>query len=78
MDHLIVELEMLHDMEQTVREVQKKLKVTQDPQKSYADLKRHHKEFYVGDHVYLRVKPKKSSLRLGSCTKLSPWFCAPF
>ena len=32
----------------------------------------------VRDHVYLQVKPKKSSLKLGSCTKLAPWFCGPF
>ena len=26
----------------------------------------------------MQVKPKKSSLRLGSCTKLAPRFCGPF
>ena len=54
------------------------MKVAQDRQKSYSDLKRKHKEFSIGDHVYLRVKPKKSSLKLGSCAKLAPWFCGPF
>ena len=52
--------------------------MTQDRQKSYSYLKRQHKEFSVRDHVYLRVKSKKSSLRLGSCTKLAPWLCKPF
>jgi len=37
-----------------------------------------HKEFKVGDHVYLRVKPKKRSLKLGGCAKLAPRFCGPF
>jgi hypothetical protein len=32
----------------------------------------------VGDHVFLKVKAKKSSLKLGSCTKLAARFCAPF
>ena len=36
------------------------------------------KEFSVGDHVYLRVREKKSSLKLGSCAKLSPRYCGSF
>ena len=52
--------------------------VAQDCQKSYANLKRQHKEFSVENHVYLRFKPKKRSLKLGSYTKLAPQFCGPF
>ena len=37
-----------------------------------------HKEFSVGDHVYLRVRPRKSSLKLVSCAKLSPRYCGSF
>ena len=36
------------------------------------------RQFSVGDHVYLRVKAKKSSLKLRSCAKLSPRYCGPF
>ena len=36
------------------------------------------KEFCVGDHVYLRVREKNSSLKLGSCAKLSPRYCGSF
>ena len=36
------------------------------------------REFRVGDHVYLRVKAKKSSLKLGICAKLSPRYCGTF
>ena len=78
MDCLIIGPEMLQDMEQIVWEVQKNLKVVQDRQKSYADLERQHKEFSFRDHVYLRFKPKKSSLKLGSCTKFTSRFCGPF
>ena len=35
-------------------------------------------EFSVGDHVYLRVKVKKISLKLGSCAKLSPRYYGLF
>ena len=34
--------------------------------------------FSVGDHVYVRVREKKSSLKLGRCAKLSPRYCGPF
>ena len=34
--------------------------------------------FSVGDHVYLRVRPRNSSLKLRSCAKLSPSYCGPF
>ena len=37
-----------------------------------------HRDFSVGDHVYLRVREKKSSVKLGSCPKLSPIYCGLF
>jgi hypothetical protein len=36
------------------------------------------REFKVGEHVLMKVKPKKISLKLGSCTKLEAMFCGPF
>ena len=36
------------------------------------------REFKVGEHVLLKVKPKKISLKLGSCTKLEARFSGPF
>lgn len=47
-------------------------------QKSYACEHRVFKEFQVGEHVYLRINPKKISLRIGSCTKLSPHYYGTF
>jgi hypothetical protein len=32
----------------------------------------------VGDHVFLKVKANRSSLRLGNCSKLAARFCGPF
>jgi hypothetical protein len=32
----------------------------------------------MGDHVYLNVRPRKSSLRMGACAKLTPPYCRPF
>ena len=69
---------MLKEMEQEVVKIRQNLKATQDKQKSYLDKHRVEKEFTIGDHVYLRVRAKKSSLKLGSCEKLSPRYCGPF
>jgi len=41
-------------------------------------LKRTQKKLNVGDHAYLKVKPKKSTFKLGSCAKLSPRYSRPF
>ena len=54
------------------------MKDAQDMQKHYVDLKITHIEFQVGDHVYIKVNPKKSSLRLGKYSKLAPKYCGPF
>ena len=65
-------------MELIVKQVQGNLKIAQDRQKNQADLKRTPKEFQVGEHVFIKVRPKKSSLRLGSYAKLAPRYCGPF
>ena len=70
--------ELLKEMEQEVIKIRKNLKAAQDRHKSYAAKHRVNRDFSVGDHVYLRVRARKSSLKLGSCTKLSPRYCGPF
>jgi tRNA isopentenyl-2-thiomethyl-A-37 hydroxylase MiaE len=40
------------------------LKASQDRKKKYVDKNRTHREFKVGDHVFLKVKANKSSLKL--------------
>eukprot|EP00253_Pinus_taeda_P034815 PITA_34815 len=65
---------MLVEMEKEMQVIKKNLKLTKDRQKSYADEYRVFKEFQVGEQVYLCINPKKSSLRIGSCAKLAPWW----
>jgi hypothetical protein len=36
------------------------------------------REFKVGENLLLKVKTKKTSLKLGSCTKLAARLCRPF
>ena len=54
------------------------LKEAQDRKKSYVDQNRVFKEFQVREHVYLCIKPKNKSLKIGSCAKLEPRYCRPF
>jgi hypothetical protein len=54
------------------------LKAAQDNQKSYVDEGRVARKFQVGEHAFLKVKLKKSSLKLGSYTKLEVIYCGPF
>ena len=64
LNKIILGPELLKEMEQEVVKIRKNLKTAQDRQKSYADKNRVNRDFSVGDHVYLRVKAKKSSLSL--------------
>ena len=42
------------------------------------DKKRKDKDYQIDEHVYLKVKAKRSSLSLGRCRKLAIRFCGPF
>ena len=47
-------------------------------QKSYIDVRRRPLGFEVGDHVSLKVNPKRGVVRFGKRGKLSPRFIEPF
>ena len=32
----------------------------------------------MGEHLYIKVQPKKCTLKLGNCVKLAPQFSRPF
>ena len=61
-DRVVVGPELLKEMEDQMIKIKHNLKVAQDRQKSYADSNRTHREFKVGDHVFLKVKTNRSSL----------------
>ena len=61
-----------------MKQVQGNLKNAQDMKKIHSNLKRTQKEFQVGEHVFVKVKPRKSSFKLGICAKLAPRYCRPF
>lgn len=70
--------EMLQEMEDMVKKVRANLKAAQDRQKNFADRKRRLKEYQVGDHVYIRIQARKSTLQWSSCAKLAPRYFGPF
>jgi hypothetical protein len=65
-------------MEEQMIKIKQNLKAAQDRQKIYSDKGRTHKEFKVGDHVFLKVKANKSSLKLRNCSKLVAPYCRSF
>ena len=58
--------------------IRQRLLTAQSGQKSYADVRHRPLEFEVGDHVFLRVMPKRGVVRFGKRGKLSPRFIGPF
>jgi hypothetical protein len=70
--------DLLKKIEEQMVKIKHNLKVAQDRHKSYVDKKRTHIEFRVGEHVFLKVKSKRSSLKLGICPKLVERYCGPF
>ena len=68
----------LEEMDRQLQIMRETLKRASDRQKSYADLHRSSQTFKTGDKVFLRVKPKRSSLQLGKYKKLAYRYCGPY
>lgn len=75
---VMLRLEFLKEMVQEVAKIRQNINPTHDTQKTYEYLKKKLRECRVRAHVYLRVKPWKSSFKLGGCAKLAPRYCKPF
>ncbi|MCO5609163.1 hypothetical protein L7F22_063386 [Adiantum nelumboides] len=68
----------LEMMDQQLLIIRDNLKQVSDRQKSYADLHHSARSFSKDEWVFLRVKPKRSSLKLGKFRKLAFRYCGPF
>jgi hypothetical protein len=77
-DRSVIGIEFLREMEEKMLKIKHNLKDSRDRQKIYADKGKTHKEFKVGDHVFLKVKSNRISLKLGNCSKLAAIYCGPF
>ena len=69
---------LIRDTSVKVSLIRYRLLTDQSWQKSYADARRRPLEFEVGDHVFLKVMPKRGVVRFGKRGKLSPRFTGPF
>ena len=70
--------DLIRDTSEKVSLIRQRLLMAQSRQKSYADVRRRPLEFEVGDHVFLKVRPKRGVVRFDKRGKLSPRFIGPF
>ena len=77
-EHSITGLDLIRDTYEKVNLIRKHLLTAQSRQNSYADRRRRPLEFEVGDHVLLKVMPKRGVVRFGKQGKLAPRYIRPF
>ena len=70
--------DLIRDTSEKVSLIRQRLLTSQSRHKSYADVRRRPLEFEVGDHVFLKVMPKRGVVRFDKCGKLSPRFIGPY
>ena len=70
--------DMIRDTSEKVSLIRQRLLMAQNWQKSYAVVRRRPLELEIGDHVFLKVMPKRGVVRFGKRGKLSLRFIGPF
>ncbi|GJS32173.1 putative reverse transcriptase domain-containing protein [Tanacetum coccineum] len=57
--------EIIHETTEMIVQIRQCLQAVRDRQRSYANVRRKPLEFQVGDHVMLKVSPRKGVIRFG-------------
>ena len=70
--------DLIRDTFEKVDLIRKHLLTAWSRQKNYADRRRQPLEFEVGDHVFLKVMPKRRVIRFGMRGKLAMRYIGPF
>ena len=70
--------DMIRNTSEKVSLIRQRLLTAQSQQKSYTNVRCRPLEFKVGDHVFLKVMPKRGVVMFGKRGKLSPRFIGPF
>ncbi|GJU36555.1 putative reverse transcriptase domain-containing protein [Tanacetum coccineum] len=70
--------EIIHETTEKIVQIRQRLQAARDRQRSYANIRRKPLEFQVGDHVMLKVSPRKGIIRFGKRGKLNPRYIGPF
>ena len=70
--------DLIRDTFEKVSLIRQRLLTAQSRQKRYADVQHRPLGFKVGDHVFLKVMPKRGVVRFGKRGKFSSMFIGPF
>ena len=70
--------DLVRDTTEKIRLIQQRLLTAQSRQKSYADRRNRPLSFKEGDHVFLKIRPRRGVIRFGKKGKLSPRYIGPF
>ncbi|GJZ99223.1 putative reverse transcriptase domain-containing protein [Tanacetum coccineum] len=70
--------EIIHETTKKIVQIQSRIQVARDHEKSYADVRQKPLEFQVGDKVMLEVSPWKGAIRFGKRGKMNPRDIGPF
>ena len=70
--------DLIRDTSEKLSLIRQRLLTAESRQKSYEDVGRGPLEFEVGDHVFLKVMPKRGVVKFSKRGKLSPRFFGPF
>ena len=65
-EYSIIGSYLIRDTSEKVDLIRKHLLMAQSRQKSYADRRHRPLEFEVGDHIFLKVMPKRRVVRFGN------------
>ena len=70
--------EILDQTVEVIGRIHDKIRIAQERQKKYADIRRKDLEFDIGEKVFLKVAPIKGIIRFGKRGKLKPRYIGPF
>ncbi|GJZ49125.1 putative reverse transcriptase domain-containing protein [Tanacetum coccineum] len=70
--------EIIHETTKKIVQNLQRLQAARDQQRSYANVRRKPLEFQVGNHVMLKVSPRKGVIHFGKPGKLNPRYIGPF
>ena len=70
--------DLIRDTSKKVSLIRQRLLTAHSRHKSYVGVRRRPLDFEVGDHVFMKVMPKRGVVRFGKRWKLSPKFIGPF
>ncbi|GKB29647.1 reverse transcriptase domain-containing protein [Tanacetum coccineum] len=70
--------EIIHETTKKIVQIRQHLQAARDRQRSYANVRQKPLEFQVGDHVMLKVSPRKGVIRFGKREKLNLRYIGPF